>query len=45
MKKMLGSKKRKDELRNELNDLNIMGIVNSIPEDEGIQLYLKPAKR
>lgn len=44
MKKMLCSKKRKDELRDELNNLNIMGIVNSIPEDEGIQLYLKPAK-
>ncbi len=42
MKKMLGSKKRKEELRDELTDLNIMGLVSSIPDNEGIQLYFKP---
>lgn len=42
MKKMIGSKKRIEELRNELTDLNIMGLVNSIPDNEGIQLYFKP---
>lgn len=42
MKKMLGSKKRKEELRDELTNLNIMGLVSSIPDNEGIQLYFKP---
>lgn len=42
MKKMFSSGKRKNELKDELTNLNIMGLVNSIPDDDGIQLYFKP---
>lgn len=42
VKKMYGNKKRKEELKEELTEQNLMGLVYSIPEDDGIQLYFKP---
>lgn len=42
MKKIFGNKKRKEELSEELSKLNILGYVDSVPEDEGVQLYFKP---
>lgn len=42
MKKMFGNKKRKEELSEELSKLNVLGYVDSVPEDEGVQLYFKP---
>jgi hypothetical protein len=42
VKKIFGNKKRKEELREELSKLNVFGYVNSVPEDEGVQLYFKP---
>ena len=42
LKKIFGNKGRKEELKKELNEQKLMGLVYSIPEDEGIQLYFKP---
>lgn len=42
IKKMISSKKRKEELKEELGEKNLVGLIYSIPEDEGIQLYFKP---
>lgn len=42
MKKIFGNKEKREELREELEDMNLMGLVNSIQDDEGIQLYFKP---
>lgn len=42
IKKMISSKKRKEELKEELGEKNLVGLIHSIPEDEGIQLYFKP---
>ncbi len=42
LRKMVGSEKRKEELREELESLHLMGYVNSVPDDEGVQLYFKP---
>lgn len=42
MKKIFGSKKRKQELSDELSKMNMLGHVNSVDEDEGVRLYIKP---
>ncbi len=42
IKKMIGSKKRKEVLMEELSKANVLGYVNSVPDDEGVQLYFKP---
>ena len=42
IKKMIGSKKRKEVLSEELSKANVLGYVNSVPDDEGVQLYFKP---
>ena len=42
IKKMIGSKKRKEILSEELSKANVLGYVNSVPDDEGVQLYFKP---
>ena len=42
MKKIIGSKKRKKELTEELSKSNVLGYVDSVLEDEGVQLYFKP---
>lgn len=42
IKKMIGSKKRKEILSEELFKANVLGYVNSVPDDEGVQLYFKP---
>ena len=42
MKKIFGNKKRREELSEELSKLNVLGYVDSVPEDEGVQLYFKP---
>ncbi len=42
LKKMLGSNKRKEMLKEELLELNVCGYVNSVDDDEGIQLYFRP---
>jgi hypothetical protein len=42
IKKMIGSKKRKEILSEELSKSNVLGYVNSVPDDEGVQLYFKP---
>lgn len=42
MKKLFGNKKRKEELSEELSKMNMLGHVNSVDEDEGVQLYFKP---
>lgn len=42
MKKIFGNKKRKEELSEELAKLSVLGYVDSVPEDEGVQLYFKP---
>ena len=36
------SKKKREELSEELSKMNILGYVNSVDEDEGVQLYFKP---
>lgn len=36
------SKKKREELSEELSKMNVLGYVNSVDEDEGIQLYFKP---
>ena len=41
VKKIFGKKKR-EELSEELSKMNVLGYVNSVPEDEGVQLYFKP---
>lgn len=42
IKKMFCSRRKKEELKEELSEKNLMGLINSIPEDDGIQLYFKP---
>lgn len=42
MKKIIGNKQRKKELTEELSKLNVLGYVDSVPEDDGVQLYFKP---
>ena len=42
IKKMIGNKKRKEILSEELSKSNVLGYVNSVPDDEGVQLYFKP---
>ena len=42
IKKMISSKKRKEVLSEELSKANVLGYVNSVPDDEGVQLYFKP---
>lgn len=42
LKKMIGSKKRLEKLEEELSNMNVLGYVNSVDNDEEIQLYLKP---
>lgn len=42
IKKMIGSKKRKEVLIEELSKANVLGYVNSVSDDEGVQLYFKP---
>ena len=42
MKKIFGNKKHKEKLSEELSKLNVLGYVDSVPEDEGVQLYFKP---
>ena len=41
MKKMY-NKKRRIELEKELMDMNMLSHVNSVDDDEGVQLYFKP---
>lgn len=41
MKKIFG-KKRKEQLMDELSKMNLLGHVNSVDDDEGVQLYFKP---
>ncbi len=41
MKKIFG-KKRKEQLMDELSKMNMLGHVNSVDDDEGVQLYFKP---
>lgn len=41
MKKMFG-KKRREELTEELTEMNIMNHVNSVEQDEGVKLYFRP---
>ena len=36
------SKKKREELSEELSKVNMLGYVNSVPDDEGVQLYFKP---
>lgn len=42
MKKIFASGKRKEELKEELTKLNVMNLVNTVPDDDGIMLYFKP---
>lgn len=42
LKKIFGNKKRKEELKEELSKLNMLGHYDSVPDDEGVQLYFKP---
>ena len=42
LKKIFGNKKRKKELSEELSKMNMLGLVDSVDEDEGDQLYFRP---
>ncbi len=42
LKKIVGNKKEVEKLEDELVQNSLLGYANSIPEDEGIQLYFKP---
>ncbi len=42
VKKMCTSKKRKEELSEELAKEHLLAYVNSVPDDEGVQLYFRP---
>ncbi len=42
LKKIFGNKKRKKELSEELSKMNMLGHVDSVDEDEGVQLYFRP---
>ena len=42
IKKVLGNKKRKEELSEELLEMNMLGAINSVDNDGEILLYVKP---
>ena len=42
VKKMIGNKKRKEQLEEELSEKNLVSLIYTTPDDEGIQLYFKP---
>lgn len=42
LKKMIGSKKRLEELNEELEGKSVLGYSDVVPDDRGIQLYFKP---